>query len=222
VGSVERTGAGGGLPVFGLRKVWVDPGPGIAMVQVHYTWTPAGGDPDWADAEEAVLAPQDGSPGLRTAVLDVPRFVAGSADYSLHHFFFVVGGSDRTSSPVFTEDVVGREVTYDDAAGDWTSVGFVWSAVEPMPELVVPNYTSAAMDGLSFQSSGAGDAPEHGNLHEFVRAQPLPHVFRGMVWGLRGSQIRYGYHLLRQGSPDPADDLERWDDVDGSAGIVQL
>ena len=38
-------------PVFGLRKSWLDPGPGIAMVQVHYTCSPTGTAPDWTDAE---------------------------------------------------------------------------------------------------------------------------------------------------------------------------
>ena len=220
--AAEAAGAGGGLPVFGLRKTWIDPGPGIAMVQIHYTWTPQGGEPDWADAEEAVLAPHAAAPGLRTAVLDVPRYVEGAADYSLHHFFFVVSASDRVASPVFTEDVVSREIVYEDGGGGLTSVGVIWSAVEGSAELSVPNYTSAAMDGLAFQSRGAGESPEHGNLYEFVRAQPLPHVFRGTVWGIRGSRIRYGYHLLRKGSPDPSDDVERWDDNAGGGWIVDL
>jgi hypothetical protein len=210
------------MPVFGVRKTWVDPGPDIAMVQIHYAWTPRGAEPDWADAEEAVLAPRPGTPGLRTAVLDVPRFLDGATDYSLHHFFFVVGANDRAASAVFTEDIVAREIIYEDQAGEYTAVGVIWSAVEISPELAVPNYTSAAMDGLPFQSSGAGTSPEHGNIYEFVRAQPLAHVFRGMVWGLRGSQIRYGYHLIRQGSPNPADDSEAWDDNGGSGWTVDL
>jgi hypothetical protein len=210
------------LPVFGLRKTWADPGPGIAMVQIQYVWTPAGAEPDWANAEEAVLAPEAGTPGLRTAVLEVPRFVNGAADYALHHFFFVVGANDRTASPVFTEDVVAREITYTDESGGYTSVGLMWSAVEASPDLTVPNYTSTAMDGLPFQSSGGGAAPEHGSIYEFVRAQPLPHVFRGLVWGIRGSRIRYGYHLIRQGSPNPDDNSEIWDDNGGAGWTVDL
>jgi hypothetical protein len=220
--TVEGAGAGAGLPVFGLRKTWVDPGPGIAMVQLHYAWTPSGAEPDWADGEEAVLAPQPGVPGLRTAVVEVPRFVDGATDYSLHHFFFVVSANDRAASPVFTEDIVAREITYEDVTGEYTSVGVVWSAVEASPELSVPNYTSAAMDGLPFQSSGADAAPEPADIYEFVRAQPLPHVFRGMVWGVRGSQIRYGYHLIRQGGPDPAGNSESWEDNGGRGWTVEL
>jgi hypothetical protein len=208
------------LPVFGLRKTWVDPGPGIAMVQIHYTWTPPGVEPDWANAEQAVLAPQAGTAGLRTAVLEVPRYVDGAPDYALHHFFYVVGGNDDWASPIFTEGIEVREVAYEDPTGRYTLVGIVWSAADASPELAVPNYTSTAMDGLPFQSPG--DAPEHASIYEFVRAQPLPHVFRGLVWGIRGSQIRFGYHLVRQGSPNPAEDVESWDDNGGRRWTVEL
>jgi len=208
--------------MFGLRKTWIDPGPGIAMVQIHYTWTRPEAEPEWADAEEAVLVPQAGAPGLRTAVIEVPRFVDDATAYSLHHVFFVVGVNDDTSSPVFTEDIVAREITYVDETGRYTAVGVVWSAVEASPELSVPNYTNAAMDGLPFESADAGTAPGHGSIFEFVHAQPLPHVFRGMVWGLRGSQIRYGHHLVRQGLPEPAENSESWDDNGGSGWTVDL
>ena len=208
------------LPVFGLRKTWLDPGPGIAMVQIQYTWTPLGVEPDWANAEETVLAPEPGTAGLRTAILEVPRLVDGATDYSLHHFFFVVSANDRCASPIFTENVVAREITYTDESERYTSVGLVWSAVEAVPELSVPNYTSTAMDGLSFQSPGS--APENASIFEFVHAQPLPHIFRGMAWGIHGSEIRYGYHLIRQGSPNPAEDSETWDDNSGSGWTVQL
>lgn len=205
-------------PVFGLRKTWIDPGPGIAMVQIHYTASPHGVVPDWTDAEQVVLAPRGGP--LRAAVIEVPRAVDGETDYSLHHFFFVVGVNDRTATRVFTEDIVAREVTYGDPAGDYTSAGFVWSAVEALPELVVPNYTSAAMDGLPFESMGS--APDDGSVYEFVRAQPLPHLFRGKVWGVRGTRVRYGHHLIRHGMPDPADNTETWDDNGGRGWTVDL
>jgi hypothetical protein len=205
-------------PVFGLRKSFVDPGPGIALVQLHYTWSPRGVPPDWAGGDEVVLAPLAGP--LRTAVLEVPRTVDGAAEFTLHHFFFLVTATDRSSSPVFSEDIVTREVTYEDPTGAYTAVGIVWSAVEPSPDLGVPNYTSTTMDGLPFESAGA--APEDGSIYEFVRAQPLPHVFRGLVWGVRGTQVRYGYHLIRHGLPDPAGNTESWDDNDGAGWTVDL
>ncbi|WP_250008202.1 hypothetical protein [Actinoplanes sp. M2I2] len=196
---------------FGLRKNWLDPVPGIAMVQAHYTWSPRDAVPDWTEAEQVVLAPEGDR--LRTAVLEVPRL---DSAFVLHHFFFVVGADDRAASPVFTEDIVSAEVAYEDTGGDLTSVGLVWSEVE----LAAPNYTSTAMDGLPFETPG--DAPGDGNLYEFVRAQPLPHTFRGRVWGVRGTRVRYGFHLIRNGRPDPAGDSESWDDNDGRGWVVEL
>jgi hypothetical protein len=209
-------------PVFGLRKTWVDPSPGIQMVQIHYTWTPAGATPDWANAEEAVLAPRPDEPQVRSAVLEVPRFVDGAPNYSLHHLFFVVGAAGQEASPVFSEDVVSRELAYEDADGEFTSIGYAWHAVESSPGLEVTNYTSGAMDGLPFATTGADAAREPNSIYEFVRAQPLPHVFRGLVWGIRRSQIRYVCHRVRHGSPNPGDDAENWADNDGAGWTADL
>ncbi len=222
MGAFPVTAAATSAPVFGLRKTWADPGPGIAMVQIQYVWTPLGGEPEWANAEEAVLAPVPDGQGLRTAILEVPRFVDGAANYALHHFFFVVGETDRTTSPTFTEEVVAREITYADTEGEFTFIGLTWGATESWPAAEATNYTSAAMDGLSFQSAGAGAAPEPSDVYEFVHARPLPHVFRGLIWGVRGTQVRYAFHRVRQGSPDPADDVEDWLDNGGPGWVVDL
>ncbi|MEV4346842.1 hypothetical protein AB0J83_20480 [Actinoplanes sp. NPDC049596] len=169
------------MSVFGLRKTWIDPVPGIAMVQAHYTCSPTGVPPDWAGAEQVVLSPGPS----RSAVFEVPRTVDGSTEFSLHHFFFVVGEHDRTTSPVFTEPIVAREVVFDDATGAYSSVGFIWSEADSP----VPNYTSGVTD--------------------------VPHVFRGLVWGVRGSTVRYGFHLL-------VGDGERWDDNGGHGWTITL
>ena len=221
-GPAPSQGAAMNAPVFALRKTWIDPRPGIAMVQIHYAWTPPGHEPDWANAEEAVLAPEAEVPSLRTAVLEVPRFVDGSANYSLHHFFFVVSDTERIASPVFTEDVVSHEVTYEDISGEFTFIGLAWSAVESSPALRVANYTSTAMDGLPFQSAGADASPEPNNVYEFVQAQPLPHIFRGLVWGIRDTQVRYVFHRIRNGSPNPGDDVENWADNGAGGWTVEL
>ena len=208
--------------LFGVRKSWWDPGPGIELVQLHYAWTPAGGEPEWEAAETRVLTPVDGSPGLRTAVVEVPRQVEGSRDYLLHHFFFVVQGTDWTSSPVFTEEIIAREVVYADVDGAWTHVGIGWGVNSGEPVSVAPNYTAAAMDGLSFEQPGAGAPPEPAAISEFVQAQPLPHLFRGLVWGPRGSELTYVFHFVRAGSPHPEDDTEIWDANGGIGWTLSL
>lgn len=208
--------------LFGLRKTWVDPGPGVEMVQLHYAWTRPGEEPDWEAGDTRVLTPSEASPGLRTADIEVPRQVGGSREYLLHHFFFMVHGTEWISSPMFTEEIVAREVTYEDQHGQWTHVGIGWGAFPGSPESAAPNYTAAAMDGLPFEEACAGAPPEPAPIHEFVQAQPLPHLFRGLVWGPRGVELRYVFHLVRVGSPRPVDDTETWDDNGGSGWTVTL
>jgi hypothetical protein len=55
-----------------------------------------------------------------------------------------------------------------------------------------------------------------------VRAQPLPHVFRGLVWGPRGFDLQYVLHLVRAGSPRAADDTEVWADDGGRPWTLTL
>jgi len=203
--------------LFGLRKTWVDPTPGIEMVQVHYAWTPPGQGPDWDTADCRVLTPSEMSPGVRSAVIEVPREVDGHREYLLHHFFFVVRGTESITSAPFTEEIVSREIAYQDDVGRWTHVGIGWGVPPGQPEPAAPNYTAAAMDGLPFEDAGAGAPPEPAPIYEFVQAQPLPHVFRGLVWGPRGFEVRFVFHLVKSGSPRPEDDTEAWDD-NGGAG----
>jgi len=58
--------------LFGLRKAWVDPEPGIEMVQLHHAVTAPGQEPDWEAGDTRVLTPSAASP-VRTAVIEVPR-----------------------------------------------------------------------------------------------------------------------------------------------------
>jgi hypothetical protein len=208
--------------LFGLRKTWFDPAPGIEMVQLHFAWTPPGVEPDWEAADSRVLTPHERSPRLRTAVIETPRHLDGHREYLLHHFFYVVRGTEWVSSPVFTEEIVAREVTRTDEDGRWTHVGIGWGVSPGDPLLAAPNYTAAAMDGLSFEDAGAGAPAEPAPIHEFVRAQPLPHVFRGLVWGPRGAELRYVVHLVCAGSPRPEEDTEMWDDNGGNGWTLTL
>ena len=97
-------------PTFALTKEWVDPSPGIELVEVHYVWGPLGEPPDWEGNQTAVATPLDaGPPPRRAAPLELPRFVDGATDYLLHYFFFVAGGGAQGSTPVFTEQIGTRE-----------------------------------------------------------------------------------------------------------------
>ena len=103
---------------------------------------------------------------------------------------------------MFTEEIVAREIVLRGRhAGSGPTSASAGASPRGGPSLAAPNYTAAAMDGLSFEDSGAGAPAEPAPIHEFVRAQPLPHVFRGLVWGPRGFELRYVLHLVRAGQP---------------------
>jgi hypothetical protein len=205
----ERTGGA----TFTLAKEWLDPVDGIEMVEVRYCWGPPGAEPVWDGREQSqVAAPQDdGRPARRVATLELPR-PDGDAEYLLHHFFFVVRQGARATTPVFTERIAGAPVGCDDPAGDYTHVGVVWQ-VGDSPER---NYATLALDGLPLPAGAGPEFGTYGSIFEFVRAVPLPHHFSGRVWGVVGQPVRYVLHLVRSGSPDPAQDFERWDDNDGA------
>jgi hypothetical protein len=208
--------------LFGLRKTWVDSAPGIEMVELHFTCTRPGQEPDWESADKRVMTPNEASPGLRTAVIEVPRQLAGTREFLLHHFFVVVRGTEWMSSAVFTEEIVAREITYTDDDGRWTHVGIGWGVSPGLPELAAPNYTAAAMDGLTFEEAGSGAPPEPASIYEFVQAQPRPHIFRGLVWGPRGFELRYVFHLVRAGAPGSGEDTETWEHDDGDGWTLTL
>src|ERR1700747_209938 len=45
---------------FYLKKPYVDNGPGIELVNIHYTWTPLGEMPNWEAHRETRMMPRGG------------------------------------------------------------------------------------------------------------------------------------------------------------------
>ena len=45
---------------FYLKKTFVDPEPGIDLVNIQYTWTPLGQPPDWEVHRETRAMPRGG------------------------------------------------------------------------------------------------------------------------------------------------------------------
>ena len=70
--------------------------------------------------------------------------------------------------------------------------------------------------------AGLFDGDERARYTLNPRRKGYVHVVRGTVWGVRGSSVRYGYHLIRHGRPDPAANAESWDDNAGAGWVVQL
>ncbi len=206
--------------MFQLTKVWVDQEPGIEMVEIRYTWSLPGEPARWTgEEEEEVLAVVPNTdPKVRQVVIEVPRYLGDQDSYLLHHRFVFVRGGHEQFSPVFTEEIVAREIPYLDREGRITEVRLLWG----VNGWTAQNWTQAKLEGLNLQTiptraghdrEGEGIADDA--MYELIQTVPLPRRYVAKVWGPRGSTVEYVYQLLRTNSPLPEDDFARWDNNQG-------
>ncbi len=213
--------------MFMLWKDWVDMEKDVEMVELHYTWTPIGEEPDW-DMEEARVLPiiQETPRIYRGVAIELPRWVKDSPNYSLHYFFFIIQGGRQFNTQTYTEEIASREVKYIDKEGNYTQAGLQWS----VENWAAPNYSLMRLEGLPEEEVAGplvsrvepGGGVEYQSVYELVRILPLPHIFRARVWGPRGATILHKFHLLRVGCPDPEDDMEVWDDNQGQSFRINI
>lgn len=212
--------------MFQLTKTWVDPEPGIDTMEIRYTWCANGESPTWDGTEEAeVMVPVPGTdPCMRTATLEVPRYLHGHDCYLLHYRFGPGGEHADGYSPVFTEEIAAGEVEYVDHDGRLTEVRVLWSVGGWSDQ----NWTQATLDGLAVSPPASGPTgPEQDGLaedaiYELVQTVPLPRRYVAKVWGPRGSCVEYVHQLLRTNAPLPDDCFQYWDDNGGQRYSLRL
>ncbi len=202
--------------MFQLTKVWIDEEPGIGMVEIRYLWSPLGEPARWEGQEETevMAVVPNTNPQVRQAVLEIPRYLNDKDSYQLHYRFVVVRHGREEFSPIFTEEVIAREVPYIDNEGRITEVRLLWG----VNGWNGPNWTQATLEGLNLQTTltGAGHDREGEGIaddaiYELIQTVPLPRRYIAKVWGPRGASVEYVYQLLRTNSPLPEDDIESWD-----------
>ena len=115
--------------MFQLTKVWVDQEPGIETIEIRYTWSPLGEPAKWDGEEEAevLMVVPNTHPKARQAVLEIPRYLNGKDSYLLHYRYGGGGEHQQGFSPLFTEEIVAREIPYLDSEGRITEVRLLWS-----------------------------------------------------------------------------------------------
>jgi hypothetical protein len=202
--------------MFQMTKVWIDQEPGIGMVEVRYLWSPLGEPARWEgqEEEEVLSVVPNTHPQVRQAVIEVPRYLDGKDSYQLHYRFVIVRQGREEFSPIFSEEIVSREVPYVDNEGRITEVRVLWG----VDGWNAPNWTQARLEGLKLQMiptrpghdiEGEGIADDA--MYELIQTVPLPRRYVAKVWGPRGATVEYVYQLLRTNSPIPEDDFETWD-----------
>jgi len=203
--------------MFQLTKVWIDPRPDFDNVEIRYKWSRLGeqvtfkGDED----SEVMQVVPNTNPKVRRAIIEIPRYV-DDRDHYLFHYQFIPGGAEGQGplSPVFSEEIVAREVQYVDHDGWVTEVRVVWG----VDGWAAPNLTQAELKGLELQMPP--DTPGHDRegegiaeaaIYELIQTVPLPRTWAGKVWGPKGSTVDYAFQLLRSNTPTVGDEGERWD-----------
>jgi hypothetical protein len=213
--------------MFQLTKVWIDQEPGIEMVEIRYLWSPLGVAAKWEgqEEEEVMTVVPNTSPQMRQGVIEIPRYLNGQDSYQLNYRFDFVRGGREQFSPIFTEEIVAREIPYVDTEGRITEVRLLWG----VNGWTAQNWTQAKLEGLKLQTiptrpghdiEGEGIADDA--MYELIQTVPLPRRYVAKVWGPRGATVEYVSQLLRTNSPIPEDDFERWDNGQGQNYRVVL
>jgi hypothetical protein len=239
---------------FYLKKSFVDPEPGISLVNIHYTWTVLGSAPDWSSHRESRTMPRGGvllrgfggttvddsghyvqteaqairlpDDGIRRKVISLPNEVLDPAtgkyvdSYAFHHYFEVFRDDTREESPVFTEQIVSKEVEFMDFPGMLGGVCIYWSIYDwDAPQYQPtedPSFISRYGEDNAYRSLklyGQQDKDEfYRNRSELLAALPLPRRFIGRIRGPKGAQVHQSWHL---GNTWQADPRARWEQYFG-------
>jgi hypothetical protein len=202
--------------MFYLRKEWQDPEEGIETVVLHWTTTGVDQEPNWkrAHATTVMLPSLTSSAVSRScSVWVIPPFsrlrflIAESAEtqrFFLHSFCEVVQRGRTWGTEPTRQEMRAEQITYSDPSGDYTQACLYYTLdglahVNRMPmflEGVPPKYQRLP----SLPEHQAGDAEYKGwaRRSRLIAQLPLPHVFRGQLWGPVGTRALYGIYVRRE------------------------
>ena len=240
---------------FYIKRTYVDNAPDIEMVNIHYTWTPVGQQPDWEAHRETRSMPRGGTlirgfggttldesgtavqtmsqtielpdDGVRRKVLRLPFDVWDPGlgkhveDYAFHHYFEIFRNGKREQSPLYTEEIVSKEVEFVDQQGTLGGMCIYWSvydwdAPQYQPTEVPEFIEKYGEDNpyRSFKFYGSEDMEEFGRIRaDMLKALPLPRRFVGTIRGPKGAQVVQSWHVGGMWTPNRS---ERWESYWGN------
>jgi hypothetical protein len=221
---------------FYLKKTFVDPEPGIELVNLHYTWTPLGEQPDWDTQHETRTMPRGGvlvrgmggttidesgeyvqtasqrielpDDGTRRKVIRLPKAILDPATdqyvehYALHYVEAFRNGK-RERSPVYTEEIVSKEVEYIDFQGNVGGLCIFWSVYDwdapqyqPTEEPRIIERFGEDNPYRSHKFYGEEDKETFSRVRsEMLRSLPPPRRFVGKIYGPKGAQVHQSWHV---------------------------
>ena len=240
---------------FYMKRSYVDTEPGIELVNIHYTWTPLGQQPDWEAHRETRAMPRGGvlvrgmggtivddtgnyvqstservelpDDGVRRKVIRLPKSIPDPAtnqytdNYSFHHYYEVFRNGKRQNSPLYTEEIVSKEVEFIDFNGNLGGMCIFWSVYDwdspqyqPTEE---PTFIERFGEDSPYRSHkfyGAEDKETFSRTRsEMLASLPLPRRFVGHIYGPKGAEVVQRWHVGNMWQPNRAD---RWEDYWGN------
>lgn len=175
-------------------------------------------------ASERIELPDD---GIRRKVLRLPKEILDprtgryTDNYAFHHYFEVFSHGRRELSPLYSEEIVSKEVEYIDFQGVLGGMCIFWGIYDwdapqyqPTEE---PNFIARFGEDNPFRSHkfyGAEDKENFSRIRsEMLASLPMPRRFVGKIRGPRGGQVFQRWHVGNMWQPNPAD---RWEDYWGN------
>jgi hypothetical protein len=236
--------------VFYMKKTYVDNAPDIELVNIHYTWTPVGQQPDWEAHRETRAMPRGGvlvrgmggttidesgeivrtaserielpDDGVRRKVLRLPNAILDPAtgqyteNYALHHYFEVFRNGKRELSPLYTEEIVSKEVEYIDFQGTLGGMCIFWTIYDWDAPQYQPTEEPRFIEKFgednpyrSYKFYGSEDQENFSRIRsEMLQTLPSPRRFVGKVRGPKGAEAHHSWHVGGMWTPNRN---ERWE-----------
>jgi hypothetical protein len=170
---------------------------------------------------ERVELPDDGT---RRKVLRLPNTVSVNGhhteEYSFHHYFEVFRHGRQHHGPLFTEEIVTKEIEYVDYVGNLGGMCVYWSIGDWDTAQYTPteehNFVARYGEDSPWRSHkfyGVEDKTTFSRIRsEMLAALPMPRRYVANIRGPRGATVHQGWHVGGLWTPNPS---ERWEDYFG-------
>jgi hypothetical protein len=172
---------------------------------------------------EVIELPDDGT---RRKIIKLPNEIPDpetgryTDNYLLHHYFEMFRQGRRELSPLYTEEIVSREVEYIDHQGNLGGMCIYWSLedwdspqYQPTEEQNFIGWYGEDNPYRSFKFYGCDDMEEFSRIRcDMLKALPLPRRYLGKIRGPKGTRVHQRWHVGGMWTPNRAD---RWEDYWG-------
>ena len=174
---------------------------------------------------ERVELPDD---RVRRKVIRLPKSIPDpvtnqyTSNYSFHHYYEVFRNGKRQNSPLYTEEIVTKEVEFIDFNGILGGMCIFWSVYDWDSPQYQPTeepthlLSASAKTALIAHTSFMG--PKIKRLSHALAQRcsphcPLPRRFVGHIYGPKGAEVVQRWHVGNMWQPNRAD---RWEDYWGN------